>query len=107
MAFGIDRAELAKWKSEVKQGEISIITHYWQDERFPESTSVTKVGCNDLKKLIQWGKKYNLKSEWIHQDKNFPHFDLFGKKQGEILEGEGMTEQIRRFLSKEKNTSQF
>ncbi len=32
------------------------LTHYWQDERFPGCYTVTKVGCNDLEKLVTWGK---------------------------------------------------
>lgn len=106
MAFGINREELKKWKQNVREGRIAIITHYWQDDRFPESTSVTKVGCNDLAKLMKWGKKYNLRAEWIHLDEKFPHFDLFGAKQREILKAENKIDQIERFLSTEKNTSQ-
>ena len=66
MAFGITRQELMNWKRQVKRGEIAFLTHYWQDERFPNATTVTKVGCNQITKLIEWGNQYGLKKEWIH-----------------------------------------
>src|SRR5699024_12089188 len=56
LAFGIKRNELLKWKNMVKHGKIAFLTHYWQDDRFPGCYTVTKVGCNDLKKLIAWAK---------------------------------------------------
>jgi len=96
MAFGIRRKELMNWKESVKRGEIAILTHYWEDERFPASTSVTKVGCINLDQLSKWGEKYQLKPEWIHRS-SYPHFDVFGKKQKEILQKEGLQEQINRF----------
>jgi len=102
LAFGINREELRTWKQKVKNGEIAIITHFWQDKRFPSCTSVTKVGCNNIEKLIAWGKKYRLQSDWIHMDETFPHFDLFGKKQLEVLRKEKMYEQIERFSLEEK-----
>ena len=97
MAFGIDRKELKKWQKKVLSGEIAFLTHYWLDDRFPESTSVTKVGCNDVAKLIEWGKIYQLKPEWIDLDPIYPHFDLFAPIQKEILQKEGKTDQIERF----------
>jgi hypothetical protein len=97
MAFGLKRAELLSWKQKVEAGEISFLTHYWYDERFPHYKTVTKAGCADLHKLITWGKKYGLKKEWIDHRSNFPHFDLLGNTQLEILEAEGLTEQIERF----------
>lgn len=97
MAFGIDRKELRTWQKKVLAGEIAFLTHYWLDERFPESTCVTKVGCSDLEKLIQWGESYQLKKEWIDMDPKYPHYDLFGSIQKEILEKEGQIDQIIRF----------
>ncbi|MRG85283.1 hypothetical protein [Salinibacillus xinjiangensis] len=97
MAFGVKRNELVSWKKAVKEGQIAFITHYWLDNRFPNSTSVTKVGCSDVKKLEKWGKKYGLKPEWIHRDERYPHFDLFGKFQQEILKAEKQFDQMDRF----------
>lgn len=97
MAFGINRKELRNWKTEVENGHISFITHYWIDERFPGCDTVTKVGCNDLKKLAAWGETYCLKPNWIHMDKQHPHFDLFGEKQSRILRIEEQWDQINRF----------
>ncbi|MFC4557236.1 hypothetical protein ACFO3D_03290 [Virgibacillus kekensis] len=97
MAFGIDKEELKAWKAEVKKGNVAILTHYWVDARFPGCYTVTKVGCSDLEKLKEWGKKYGLEPQWIHRDKNHPHFDLFGDRQKNILVEEGMWEQITRF----------
>src|SRR5699024_11705557 len=65
MAFGINREQLERWKEQVVKGEIAVITHYWEDERFPGCTSVTKVGCSNLEKLKEWGETYKLKSTWI------------------------------------------
>lgn len=96
MAFGINRQELNAWKKRVSQGEVAIITHYWQDKRFPKATSVTKVGCNNLILLEQWGRQYHLKPKWIHLNQ-YPHFDVFGDKQKEILLREGLYDQIKRF----------
>jgi len=97
MAFGLKRSELKNWQEAVLAGKIAIITHFWLDDRFPGCTSVTKVGCADLEKLISWGKKYNLKQEWIDHDPKYPHFDLFAPIQLEILEAEGKQDQIERF----------
>ncbi|MCP8616406.1 hypothetical protein [Salirhabdus salicampi] len=100
MAFGIKREELKRWKQKVKKGEIAFLTHYWLDDRFPNSNSVTKVGCSDIAKLERWGRKYGLKREWIHRDDQYPHFDLFGEFQKDILEQEKITDQIERFQIK-------
>lgn len=97
MAFGINRAELKKWQQSVLANEIAFITHYWLDERFPHATSVTKVGCADLNKLIEWGKQYQLRPEWIDLDPKYPHYDLFAPIQKEILTSEGHFDQIERF----------
>lgn len=96
MAFGIKREELKRWKRQVEEGEVVILTHFWEDERFPNCTSVTKVGCSDIEKLVIWGEKYQLMPQWIHQG-TYPHFDLFGQKQKEILQKEGMKDHIIRF----------
>ncbi|WP_071395049.1 hypothetical protein [Bacillus tuaregi] len=95
MAFGIKRHELLEWKRKVDRGEIAFLTHYWLDSRFPECKTVTKVGCKDIEKLIHWGKQYGLKAEWIDKRKaSYPHFDLLGQMQIEILEKEGLTEYL-------------
>jgi hypothetical protein len=101
VAFGLRRDELKKWKTKVEKGEIAFLTHYWLDERFPGCTSVTKVGCADIDKLIAWGQNYNLNPDWIHRDEKYPHFDLFGERQKEILIKEGIEEQLRHFIYKE------
>ncbi|MBB5323038.1 hypothetical protein HNQ34_000115 [Anoxybacillus tepidamans] len=97
MAFGIQRQELEEWKKKVKNGEIAFLTHFWYDARFPNYTTVTKVGCSDLEKLLAWGTKYNLRPEWIHKRDSFPHFDLLGEKQKEILQQEGLIDHLKRF----------
>lgn len=96
MAFGIKKAELELWKKKVTNGEIAILTHYWQDQRFPEETTVTKVGCSSILRLMAWGNQYGLKEEWIHYS-NYPHFDLFGEKQKEVLLSENRHDDIIRF----------
>lgn len=96
MAFGITKYELVNWKDQVKRGEIAFLTHYWYDERFPQYSTVTKVGCNSVTKLIEWGEQYNLSAEWIHNGK-YPHFDLMGHKQYHILKCEGILSHIKRF----------
>ena len=97
MAFGIKKEELIAWKTNVSNGNIAYLTHYWQDERFPHCQTVTKVGCRDLALLKKWGRKYNLQPEWIHYHKKYPHYDLFGQLQVKILIKEGKWEHIRRF----------
>lgn len=97
MAFGINREMLQQWKKEVLNGQISFLTHYWIDDRFPNCNTVTKVGCNNYAILIAWGKKYGLKEEWIHRDPIFPHFDLFGDHQKNILIEEGKWDHIEKF----------
>jgi hypothetical protein len=97
MAFGIKRAELQVWKESVYAGNISFLTHYWYDARFPQYKTVTKVGCANEKKLVAWGAKYGLKAQWIHNRDHFPHFDLLGEKQLKILTAEEKFDQITRF----------
>lgn len=97
MAFGIKRDELKVWKRNVAHGKIAFLTHYWIDDRFPGCNTVTKVGCNDIGKLIAWGKQYGLQEIWIHYDQKHPHFDLFGDRQKEILSSEDQWGQIKRF----------
>lgn len=97
MAFGIKREELLHWQEQVSNGNIAFLTHYWMDPRFPNCYSVTKVGCSNIDKLIKWGSDYQLKASWIHIDQEYPHYDLFGEKQREILELEGKWDHIRRF----------
>lgn len=97
MAFGVKRKELNEWKSQVREGNIAILTHYWIDSRFPGCDTVTKVGCSNIEKLIEWGSQYNLEPEWIHRDPRFPHYDLFGDKQKVILYKERQWDQMEKF----------
>ncbi|ARK30827.1 hypothetical protein [Halalkalibacter krulwichiae] len=94
MAFGINKAILKQWKQHAEQGEIAFLTHFWLDDRFPGCTTVTKVASSDLDKLIKWGKQYGLKPEWIHKREGYPHFDLLGERQKDILKKEGKLEQL-------------
>ena len=98
MAFGIKRHELLSWKEAVRKGEIAFLTHYWLDERFPGSKTVTKVGCANVDLLIQWGSQYGLKPEWIDHKEDYPHFDLFGTHQEMVLRKEGKIEQLNRLI---------
>lgn len=97
MAFGIKRAELNAWKQNVKQGEIAYLTHYWYDPRWPDDKTVTKVGCADLERLINWGQKHNIPAKYIDQRADYPHFDLFGARQREIMTKENMLAQLHKF----------
>ncbi|WP_422123228.1 hypothetical protein DHX103_16105 [Planococcus sp. X10-3] len=100
MAFGIKRTELNRWKLEVEAGNISFLTHYWIDDRFPGCSTVTKVGCCDLDKLKDWGLQYGLRPEWLDLRGNYPHFDLFGDRQKSILEAENMLNQLHKLEKK-------
>ncbi|KAF6580886.1 MULTISPECIES: hypothetical protein [Paenibacillus] len=97
MAFGITRQELMAWKRKVSRGEIAFLTHYWLDDRFPGITTVTKVGCSDLDKLRLWCNQNGLDPQYIHQRQPYPHFDLIGNKQAEILRKYGISDQFKRF----------
>lgn len=104
MAFGIDRQQLKEWKSAVKRGEIAFLTHYWLDDRFPDYNTVTKAGCSDVEKLLKWGKQYGLQPEWIHARDEFPHFDLLGERQVEILKQEQQLHQLTRLKNGKHNS---
>lgn len=97
MAFGITREELAQWKRASLRGEIAYLTHYWVEPRFPGITTVTKVGCSDLERLIKWCVDHKLNPEYIHRRPSFPHFDLIGSRQKEILRKEQLWDHIERF----------
>ncbi|OPA73962.1 hypothetical protein BVG16_26340 [Paenibacillus selenitireducens] len=97
MAFGIRRQELQQWKETVSRGEIAYITHFWLDPRFPGITTVTKVGCSDITKLAAWCTANELPAKYIHHRDAYPHFDLIGPKQIEILKREQLWDQIERF----------
>lgn len=99
MAFGINRSELKNWKSAVNRGEIAFLTHFWLDDRFPLARSVTKVGCNNMEALVNWGNQYGLKKEWIHnREEGYPHYDLIGDIQYKILLNEKLFSHIERFI---------
>ncbi|MGG1576010.1 hypothetical protein [Fictibacillus sp. NRS-1165] len=100
MAFGLTRQELNEWKKKASDGEVAFITHFWYDPRFPDVKTVTKVGCSNLHILEDWGKKYGLKKEWVHHRHGYPHFDLMGQKQKEILQSEKLIHQLERLLMK-------
>lgn len=97
MAFGIKRDELRHWKEKVANGDVAFLTHYWLHPEFPQYHTVTKVGCIDLNRLIAWGHAYNLKANWIDEHPGYPHFDLIGHKQKEVLLNEHLTSHIERF----------
>ncbi|MGZ9586059.1 hypothetical protein [Paenibacillus marinisediminis] len=97
MAFGVSREELAAWKQAVLRGDIAFLTHYWIDNRFPQYTTVTKVGCSDLDKLTSWCRSHDLNPRYIHHRPPYPHFDLIGPRQKIILEQEGLVSHIERF----------
>ena len=97
MAFGITRDEMNKWKHEVKLGRISFLTHYWLEPRFSGIRTITKVGCADLEKLTLWCLDNGLNPANIHRREDFPHYDLIGLKQREILYKEKQWLQIERF----------
>jgi len=97
MAFGIDRRQLNEWKEKVARGEIAYLTHYWIDDRFPGMKTVTKVGCRDVAKLIDWCKRHGLNPRYIHLRDDYPHFDLLGPMQESILRKEGLWDHIERF----------
>ncbi|GEN34715.1 MULTISPECIES: hypothetical protein [Aneurinibacillus] len=97
MAFGITRAELAAWKTKVGRGEVALLTHFWLHPRYPGIKTVTKAGCANLDTLLEWGQTYGLEQKHLHMRKGFPHFDLIGDKQKEVLVQEGLWEQIHRF----------
>lgn len=97
MAFGISKQELKQWKIAVSRGEIAYLTHYWYDSRFPEYKTVTKVGCSDLIRLKQWCVENGLDPKYIHNRKPYPHFDLLGPKQVEILRKASLDSHVRRF----------
>ncbi|PZD96046.1 hypothetical protein DNH61_09000 [Paenibacillus sambharensis] len=97
MAFGLKRQELREWKAKVSAGEIAFITHYWLEPRFPGIRTVTKVGCADVDKLKRWCHDNGLNPAYIHYRERYPHFDLIGHKQTEILLREGLADQLKRF----------
>lgn len=97
MAFGISRDEMKRWKEAVAREEIAFLTHYWLDPRFPGMRTVTKVGCADLDKLARWCRNNGLNPKYIHARAEYPHFDLIGYKQVEILKREKLFEQLERF----------
>lgn len=97
MAFGVTRQELTEWKQRVARGEIALLTHYWYDERFPDSRTVTKVGCSDLMRLEAWCGDQGLNPAYIHRRDPFPHFDLIGPRQRIVLEQLGRQDIIDKF----------
>jgi hypothetical protein len=97
VAFGITREELDRWKAAVARGEIAFLTHFWTDPRFPGIKTVTKVGCANLKRLVEWCEANGLSPAYIHNRPPFPHFDLIGPKQKEILQKENLWDHLTRF----------
>jgi hypothetical protein len=97
MAFGITRAELNQWKEAVSKGETAYLTHYWLDPRFPNVRTVTKVGNANLERLTEWCISHGLNPKYIHNRPPFPHFDLMGHKQQEILIKEKLHYHLDRF----------
>ena len=56
-----------------------------------------KPGALTLKNWVRWGERYGLKREWIDMRDDYPHFDLFGEHEREILVKEGLSAQLKRF----------
>ncbi|MFE1626375.1 hypothetical protein ACFLFF_06450 [Brevibacillus reuszeri] len=77
--------------------EIAFLTHYWLDPRFPGVKTVTKVGCSNRQRLTEWCHVHGLNPVYIHDRTPFPHFDLLGPRQKEILQLEGQWDQLERF----------
>ncbi|MFC5452843.1 hypothetical protein [Paenibacillus aestuarii] len=97
MAFGVTKSELNAWKSKCAQGEIAFLTHYWLDPRFSGVKTVTKVGCCDVDRLQAWCRANGLDPAYIHYREQYPHYDLIGKKQVEILKKEELIDHLQRF----------
>jgi len=97
VAFGIKRDELNEWKASVTRGETAFLTHYWYDPRFPNIRTVTKVGNANIERLIDWCESHDLNPKYIHNRPPFPHFDLIGPKQREILLQENLLQHLERF----------
>jgi len=97
MAFGITREELTQWKRAVSRGEIAFLTHFWLEPRFPGIHAVTKVGCADMERLTDWCVANGLNPRYIHQRLPYPHYDLIGEKQKEILQKEQLWDHLKRF----------
>jgi len=97
MAFGISKQELQQWKLKVQQGDIAFLTHYWYDKRFPQYNTVTKVGCSDIQRLQDWCVSNGLNPDYIHYRLPYPHFDLIGPKQTELLHKYKLEDHISRF----------
>lgn len=97
MAFGITRDELNRWKQAVSRGELAFLTHYWLDPRFPGIKTVTKVGCANYSLLTDWCLANGLDPVYIHNRAPFPHFDLLGEKQIQVLQKEGLWDHLERF----------
>lgn len=97
MAFGISRHELNEWKRKCLQGEIAFLTHYWVEPRFPGVKTITKVGCCDLERLKEWCLANGLNPAYLHLRDEFPHYDLIGNQQIEILKREHLTDHLLRF----------
>jgi len=98
MAFGVSRRELEEWKRDVAAGRIAFLTHFWTDARFPGVTSVTKVGCADVERLERWALSHGLSPRYIHRRDRYPHYDIFGERQADILRKEGQLAQLNKFV---------
>jgi len=106
VAFGVSKEELKQWRQKADRGEVAFLTHYWYDARFPEYKTVTKAACCDRRTLIQWGRKYGLKPQWIHTDNHYPHYDLIGTTEKEILTAEGQSAKLTK-LQQQLGSGQF
>ncbi|PYZ95260.1 hypothetical protein CR194_07040 [Salipaludibacillus keqinensis] len=100
MAFGVSKHELSLWKKQASEGNISFLTHFWYDARFPQYKTVTKAACSNRETLVSWGKNHGLKESWIHDRDPFPHFDLIGETEKVILKKEGCEEKLIRLEEK-------
>ncbi|WP_280771909.1 hypothetical protein [Salipaludibacillus daqingensis] len=100
MAFGVTKSELFRWKEKARQGKVSFLTHFWYDTRFPQYKTVTKAACVNRETLVLWGEKHGLKEKWIHEREEFPHFDLIGDIEKQILVKEGYEEKLLHLQEK-------
>lgn len=104
MAFGISRSELEQWKTDVQAGKLSFLTHYWLHPLDPTIKTVTKAGCADMFKLLDWGAQYGLEAHWVDKRSEYPHFDLLGSRQIMILKEYQLYDHLARFnLLKQSN----
>ncbi|GAC43630.1 hypothetical protein PPOP_3029 [Paenibacillus popilliae ATCC 14706] len=53
--------------------------------------------CADMARLSVWCVEHGLNPRYIHARRPFPHYDLIGPRQREILRQEQQWDQLERF----------